>query len=118
MPTIWQVLALVVPAPAFTWWMLANPPKIGWLGAGGFASTLLLTGVLALVARYRPPCRVREHGAGFGCWWPAVMMVDRHVRELPPAAPHGIATIAPEAMAWAHDAHQLLDVEMHELARL
>jgi hypothetical protein len=135
--------------------MLVNPPTtIGWRGAGRFASTLLLTGVLALVARYRPPCRVREHGAGLalllvraaltagywwrvwsysdwevagvaigavyiiGCWWPAVMIVDRHVSELPPAAPHGIATIAPEAMTWAHDARQLLDVEMHELAWL
>jgi hypothetical protein len=26
MPTIGQVLALLVPAPAFTWWMPANAP--------------------------------------------------------------------------------------------
>jgi len=32
MPTIAQVLALLVPARAFTWWMPANPPtRIGWL---------------------------------------------------------------------------------------
>ena len=64
MPTIGQVLALLVPAPAFTWWMPANPPtRIGWRGAGGFPSTLLLAGVLVLVARYQPPCRVPEPGA-------------------------------------------------------
>jgi len=49
---------------------------------------------------------------------PARGIVDGHVREFPASAADRVTTVTTDAMAGAHDAAQLLDVEMHQRAAL